>query len=130
MTQRARLAGFEFVRSIPAELQDGMLYVSVEYMTVVHRCMCGCGSEVVTSLAPHPRGWALEYDGETVSLFPSIGNAALTCQSHYWIRRNAVQWARPMGSSEPEAPSRPPWWRRLLRLLPGEIGKRARKESR
>jgi hypothetical protein len=33
------------------------------------------------------------YDGETVSLDPSVGNWSLPCRSHYWIRRGAVRWA-------------------------------------
>lgn len=81
----------EFVEFIPEELQDGILYVSVVYATAAHRCCCGCGHEVVTPLTP--TDWKLIFDGQTVSLDPSIGNWSFPCQSHYWIRRNGVQWA-------------------------------------
>jgi hypothetical protein len=34
----------------------------------------------------------LFFDGETVSLSPSIGNFEFSCQSHYFIRKNLVVW--------------------------------------
>lgn len=81
----------EFVEFVPTDLKEGTLYVSVGYATVVHRCCCGCGKEVVTPLSP--TDWRLTYDGETVTLNPSIGNWDFPCQSHYWIERNEVVWA-------------------------------------
>jgi hypothetical protein len=77
-----------FVKSIPRDLEAGVLYVSMEYGTVVHSCCCGCGEEVVTPLTP--TDWHLEYDGEGVNLRPSVGNWNLPCRSHYIIRRNRV----------------------------------------
>jgi len=81
----------KFVESIPETLEDAVLYVSVTYGTAVHRCCCGCGREVVTPLTP--TDWKLIFDGETVSLYPSIGNWNFPCRSHYWIRNNRVEWA-------------------------------------
>jgi hypothetical protein len=40
-----------------------------------------------------PKDWELRFDGETVSLSPSIGNWSFACQSHYWIRWNRIEWA-------------------------------------
>jgi hypothetical protein len=91
----------EFVPRIPDELANGHLYVCVEHATVVHLCCCGCGSEVVTPITP--RDWQLTFDGETISLSPSIGNWSFTCRSHYWIRANRVIWARRWSRSEVEA---------------------------
>ena len=42
----------EFVEHIPEHVAEGVLYVSVRFGTVVHRCACGCGEEVVTPLGP------------------------------------------------------------------------------
>lgn len=81
----------KFVTRIPETLEAGVMYVSVEFATVVHACCCGCGAEVVTPLAPHQ--WKLLFDGETISLKPSIGNWNFPCQSHYWITHNTVEWA-------------------------------------
>ncbi len=77
-----------FTRSAPDELDDGVLYISTEYATVLHLCCCGCGTEVVTPLSP--ARWKVTYDGETVSLWPSIGNWSTPCRSHYIIRNNDV----------------------------------------
>jgi hypothetical protein len=79
-----------FVKAVPEELEDGILYVS-EYGTAVHKCCCGCGSEVVTPIGP--TGWKLIRQGPTVSLKPSIGNWNLPCRSHYWITQNQILWA-------------------------------------
>ena len=81
----------EFVEFIPDKLADGVVYVSIPYATVAHKCCCGCGIEVVTPLSP--TDWELIFDGESISLDPSIGNWSFDCKSHYWIRRNSVRWA-------------------------------------
>ena len=80
----------EFVTVIPNELAERTLYVSVDYATVLHRCCCGCGREVVTPLSP--TDWKLVYDGVSVSLYPSIGNWSFECQSHYWVENGKVLW--------------------------------------
>ena len=80
-----------FVEHVPEELEEGVLYVSMVFQTVIHKCCCGCGSEVVTPLSP--TCWQLTFDGESISLFPSIGSWNLACRSHYWIRNSKVEWA-------------------------------------
>ncbi|MEX1007426.1 MAG: DUF6527 family protein [Acidimicrobiia bacterium] len=82
----------EFVEYIPDELEEGTVYVSIIYRTAVHACCCGCGREVITPLAPDQ--WELTYNGAAVSLSPSIGSWSFPCQSHYWITRGTVHWAR------------------------------------
>jgi hypothetical protein len=80
----------EFVDFIPKERQEGVLYVSIPYATAVHNCFCGCGLKVVTPISPV--GWQLTFDGETVTLFPSVGSWNFPCRSHYFIRRDTVVW--------------------------------------
>ena len=80
-----------FVKFIPEALEDGVIYISTDYCTATHACMCGCGNKVVTPITP--LDWTLTFDGETVSLSPSIGNWSFACQSHYWIKRSRVEWA-------------------------------------
>ncbi len=82
----------EFVEYIPNHLKDGTIYVSVTFGTVVHKCCCGCGNEVITPLSP--TDWKLTFDGESISLYPSIGNWNFACKSHYWIENNRVEWAK------------------------------------
>lgn len=80
-----------FADKIPETLESGVVYVSIKYGVVSHLCPCGCGNEVATNLSPN--GWNLIYDGQTVSLHPSIGNWNFKCQSHYWIRKDRIEWA-------------------------------------
>lgn len=87
----------EFVEFIPDQLQEGKLYISLEYATASHKCCCGCGKEVVTPLSP--TDWKIIFEGKTVSLDPSIGNWSFPCKSHYWINRGHIQWA-PQWSQE------------------------------
>jgi len=83
--------GYEFVKLLPPEIRAGVIYVSLEYGTAAHLCACGCASKVVTPITP--RDWKLVFDGETISLYPSVGSWNLPCRSHYWIRRNRILWA-------------------------------------
>lgn len=79
---------YRFVEYIPESPEPGILYVSMEYATAVHRCCCGCGEEVVTPFTP--TDWRMSFDGETISLWPSIGNWKLACRSHYFIQEGRV----------------------------------------
>jgi hypothetical protein len=91
----------EFVELVPSELKEGVLYVSMIYASAIHKCCCGCGEKVVTPLGP--TDWKLTFDGESISLHPSVGNWSLPCQSHYWIQENKVRWAPRMSRQQIEA---------------------------
>jgi hypothetical protein len=99
--QRVTSLRHVFVEFIPKVLEDGVIYVSIPYATAAHRCCCGCGHEVITPLSP--TDWTLVFDGQTVTLDPSVGNWSFSCQSHYWIRRNKVIWARRWSPREIQA---------------------------
>lgn len=92
--------GLEFVENMPSTLEPATLYVSIRYRVTAHLCMCGCGEKVVNPLRPDR--WALSYDGEAVSLSPSVGNSGLPCKSHYWLTHNAVRWLPPMTVEQSE----------------------------
>lgn len=83
----------EFVEYVPGTPAEGVLYVSVRFRTVVHLCACGCMTKIATPLSP--ANWQLGFDGESISLTPSIGAWGLPCRSHYWIEAGTVQWASP-----------------------------------
>lgn len=80
-----------FVEEVPATIEPGVLYVSMEFATTSHLCCCGCGNRVVLPL--HPTAWQLRYDGKSISMSPSVGNWSFPCRSHYWIRFNQIEWA-------------------------------------
>jgi len=90
MSSVARLA-HQFVTSAPPDLSPGVLYVSLEYCTMLHLCACGCGRKVVTPLSPND--WSMTFNGKTITVNPSIGSWSLPCQSHYVIKRGKVVWA-------------------------------------
>lgn len=80
-----------FVEFMPDIIEDGILYISLDYGTVIHNCACGCGNEVNTPLSP--TAWKMIYNGESISLKPSIGNWSFDCKSHYWITKNKIKWS-------------------------------------
>lgn len=90
----------KFIELAPKQLEEGVLYVSIEYGSSVHKCFCGCGLKVVTPITP--TDWSLIYDGETVSLWPSVGNWDYPCQSHYVIRNDVAYWAPPLSREKIE----------------------------
>ena len=85
---RCRRLEHRFLPTFPDRLEPGILYVSMEFGTASHSCCCGCGEEVVTPFTPS--GWKMTYDGETVSVWPSVGSWTLRCRSHYVIDRGRV----------------------------------------
>jgi hypothetical protein len=90
-----------FVEFVPDALEHGVVYIAIAYGAVIHACCCGCGEKVATPLGPAE--WSLTYNGEEITLDPSIGNGALPCRSHYFITRNEVRWARPLSKAQTTA---------------------------
>lgn len=109
-----------FIEHFPDRLEPGVLYVSMKYSMCVHTCACGCNQKVITPLSP--KKWKLIYDGETVSLFPSIGNYAFPCRSHYYLTKNKVEWmasddyCRYENNSKKHKRKLLEWFRRLFSL--------------
>lgn len=101
---RHRHLEHRFVQHIPDSLEPGVLYVSMEYGTAAHSCCCGCGEEVVTPFTP--TDWNMTFDGETISLRPSIGNWNFACRSHYLIKHGRVVEAGPWSDEQINAERR------------------------
>ena len=90
----------KFVDYIPDKLESYTIYISLQFSTAVHKCVCGCGKEVVTPLSP--MDWSVKFNGETVTFDPSIGNWNFKCQSHYWIEESKVIKCRKWNNYEIE----------------------------
>lgn len=88
----------ELTETIPEDIEEGILYVSFKYWTTAHKCGCGCGQKVVLRLSP--KHWAITLNGESVSMYPSVGNWQLPCRSHYWIEEGQILHARRWSDSE------------------------------
>lgn len=108
----------EFVDIIPDYLEEGMLYISIKYATAIHLCACGCKNEVVTPFSPID--WQLTFDGQTVSLSPSIGNWSFPCKSHYYIKNDRIIHVRKWTEKEVKA------GRKEDKKLKSRYGKKAR----
>ena len=80
----------QFVQRVPEDLSFGTLYICLDCNVAIHQCACGCGEKVVLPI--DPGYWSLRYDGENISLYPSVGNYQFACKSHYLIRDNYVIW--------------------------------------
>ncbi|MDD2799365.1 MAG: DUF6527 family protein [Bacteroidales bacterium] len=87
-----------FLDTIPDELEERKLYISLRFSVIMHSCCCGCKEKVVTPLSP--ARWKMTFDGKTISLTPSIGNWNSDCQSHYWITNSEIEWARKWTKSD------------------------------
>lgn len=122
-----------FVEQRPETLEEGVIYISISFRTSVHLCCCGCGSEVWLPI--RPARWKFIYDGQDVSIWPSVGNWSFPCRSHYWIRDGRIDWAAAWSNAQVEkgrqhtrdrdtvmattdgATHR--WWKRALHALRG-----------
>lgn len=82
---------YQFVKSVPSKMDSGVLYISLDFVTMIHLCACGCGREVVTPLSP--KDWNFTFNGQSISVNPSIGSWSLPCRSHYVIREGMIKWA-------------------------------------
>jgi hypothetical protein len=100
----------KFVHFIPEQLEPGVIYISMEYATAAHSCCCGCGEQVVTPFTP--TDWKLTFDGEKISLWPSIGNWNFRCRSHYIIRNSQVLGAEPWNDRKVEHGRRRDKWQK------------------
>jgi hypothetical protein len=119
---------YELVESMPATLEEGVLYISQRFRTASHRCACGCGYRVVTPL--RPGRWQVRLSDKGATLRPSIGNSSFRCRSHYYITCGRVEWlgvytdemiaharARDNPRAHPKLLPVSPWWRRALRCV-------------
>lgn len=79
-----------FVSDIPDDLDEGVLYLALDYDAMVHLCACGCGSEISTPISP--TDWKIAWDGVGMTVRPSVGNGSLKCRSHYVIDAGKVRW--------------------------------------
>jgi hypothetical protein len=78
-----------FVEAIPDNIEPGIIYISGSRRTPCHLCVCGCGHEMTTPISP--TDWQVKFDGESVSLSPSIVLWEFKCKSHYWIIKSRIR---------------------------------------
>ena len=120
-----------WVEDMPEAMEPSKVYISPKHALTEHLCACGCEAEVSLPLACSE--WKIIYDGDTVSIRPSIGNWRLPCRSHYVIRKNKTVWCASWTVEEIAAGRKEDrlerqrdmrkrqkersWWRRALRRV-------------
>ncbi len=92
----------QYVEQLPDQMEEGVLYICEEFDLTAHKCCCGCGEDVYNKI--NPAKWRLtKMRNGSVSLYPSVGNWKYACKAHYWIHKNRVIDAGPMGARTIEA---------------------------
>ena len=84
-----------YVYYIPEELEEGKIYISLEFGIAIHLCACGCKGKTVTGLKEYwSDGWTLTNNDGEISLRPSIGNFSgeNPYHAHYYITDNKIEW--------------------------------------
>lgn len=106
-----------FVDQIPSEREQGSLYVSIMFRTSLHLCVCGCGNEVWLPIRPDRH--RLAWDGDSITMCPSVGNWNFPCRSHYWIRNGRIEWAHEDSVDETDSASaeQQTRWKRIIAVL-------------
>ena len=64
-------------------MEFGKLYISLEYKSTSHLCLCGCGTEC--HLPINSNGWNFEDKEGKITMNPSILQR-FKCRSHYIIK--------------------------------------------
>jgi len=77
---------FDFL--LPKYLEDNIIYISEEYETATHKCLCGCGLPSVTPLDKN--GWTIDTLNGKLTMKPSILNR--TCKAHYIITNGVANF--------------------------------------
>ena len=82
----------KYTETIPAILENGILYISKKYGIAMHLCACGCGEKTATPLGK--KGWILTDKNDKLTLRPSIGNFSgeKPYHAHYFITENKIKW--------------------------------------
>lgn len=81
-----------FVEFVPKIIEENKLYISEEYNSAVHNCLCGCGLLTVTPLGGGKNWDLVKHSDGKVSLIGSVGNYNFPCKSHYIITRNIANF--------------------------------------
>lgn len=84
----------KYLKELPKEKEEGILYISKEFGLAIHLCACGCGVETVTPFAPDLEPWTMTENNGLITLRPSIGNfkGERPYHAHYYITDNEIEW--------------------------------------
>ncbi len=76
------LVTYKKVEFMPDIIQDNVVYISDQYGTAIHNCICGCGTKVAMPIGPGEWNYNIDQN-DNLSMSPSVGNYQIPCKSHY-----------------------------------------------
>lgn len=84
----------KFVEFIPEKSQmiEKEIYISEEYHTAVHLCLCGCKNQSVTRIKETEWTIWITNSKDVISMTPSILNNNCPNKSHYIITNNIANF--------------------------------------
>lgn len=115
------------VEKTPKELEEGVVYLNVEYELATLKCACGCGHKVVLL---YPDGHSVIDDGGYATIYPSVGVWDAPCRSHFFVTQGQVEWCNSWSDEKikhfmnaqrtrHDQEGRQPWWVRMVNLIRG-----------
>jgi len=85
----------ESMNDVPPRVGSNLylVYRGDQYRRAVLACPCRCGRRIDVSLsASHTPHWVVTRAGDEVTLSPSLWVPTELCGSHFFIRRNRIEW--------------------------------------
>ena len=77
------------VKSLPEKMIQGVMYISDEYQTAGHLCLCGCG--VSTAVPLGKDDWTYTDNEKGLTMSPSFLQR-FDCKSHYIITEGVANF--------------------------------------
>lgn len=89
-----RVVQVESMSEVPKKLK-GDLYIvgGSRPKWAILACPCRCGDRIdVNLMTSRQPSWQLSRSGKEASLHPSLWMPKEKCGSHFWLRRNRIDW--------------------------------------
>ena len=89
-----RVVQVESMSDVPKKLKGDLYIVGMSKPKwAILACPCRCGDRIdVNLMASRQPAWQLTKSGQEVTLHPSLWMPKEKCGSHFWIRRNRIDW--------------------------------------
>lgn len=89
-----RVVQVESMSQVPKRVKSNLYIVGgAKPKWAILACPCKCGDRIdVNLMTSRQPCWQLSKSGEAVSLHPSLWMPNEKCGSHFWLRRNRIDW--------------------------------------
>jgi hypothetical protein len=89
-----RVVQVESMSDVPKKLKGDLYIVGMSKPKwAILACPCRCGERIdVNLMASRQPAWQVTKSGQEVTLHPSLWMPKEKCGSHFWIRKNRINW--------------------------------------